>query len=143
MQRYSVRGLPSQKQRAPSSFAERFFAPLIYVSETADLIGQVYHVNRENPFIGTTLARLAFDLDGIVADFTEFYSRLFYGLREGHAGEYAQQIAMAVFEQWCGKSLRVTPQVAAKALTGGRSASAGFPVSRMRNATHYRRSAAR
>jgi hypothetical protein len=100
------------------ALTERFFAPLIYEPEVGGPVGQVYHVNRDNPFIGTTLARLAFDLDGIVADFTEFYSRLFYGLREGRAGIPAQQVVMAVFEQWCGKSLRVTPQTAAKALVG-------------------------
>ncbi len=104
-------------RKESADLTERFFAPLIYEPETGGPIGQVYHVNRDNPFIGTTLARLAFDLDGIVADFTEFYSRLFYGLREGRAGAPAQQVVMAVFEQWCGKSLRVTPQAAAKALT--------------------------
>ncbi len=88
----------------------------MYERETAEPIGQVYHVNRDNPFIGTTLARLAADLDRIVAEFAEFYCRLFYGLREGRAGTSAQQVTMAVYEQWCGKSLRVTPQMAAQAL---------------------------
>jgi len=103
-------------RRDSAELAQKFFAPLIYEPDTEVAIGQVYHVNRDNPFIGTTLARLAADLDRIVADFAEFYCRLFYGLREGRAGASAQQVVMAVYEQWCGKSLRITPQMAAKAL---------------------------
>jgi len=37
---------------------------------------------------------------------------MFYGLREQKAGEKAQEIAIAVYSQWCGKSLRVTPDTA-------------------------------
>jgi len=96
--------------------AELFFAPLVYESENSIAVGQVYHVNRDNPFIKTTLTRLAADLDQVVGDFKEFYRRLFYGLREGSAGVAAQQVTLAVYEQWCGKSLRVTPRLAAQNL---------------------------
>jgi len=103
-------------RKASAELAEAFFAPLIYEPDTNGPVGQAYHVNRDNPFIGTTLARLSADLDRIVGDFAEFYCRLFYGLREGRAGSAAQQVTMAVYEQWCGKSLRVTPQMAAQTL---------------------------
>jgi hypothetical protein len=99
-----------------ADLAERFFAPLHY-RETDDISGgQVYQVNKSNPFIGGTLSRLAADLDETVADFTSFYSQMFYGLREGHAGKIAQDVTSAIYSQWCGKSLRVTPQVAARSL---------------------------
>ena len=96
--------------------AELFFAPLLYESENRIAIGQVYRVNRDNAFIKTTLTRLAADIDQAVGDFKEFYRRLFYGLREGNAGVAAQQVTLAVYEQWCGKSLRVTPRLAAQNL---------------------------
>jgi Eco57I restriction-modification methylase/N-6 DNA Methylase len=103
-------------RKASAEVAEAFFGPVIYEPETEAPLDRVYSVNRDNPFIGSTLTRLASDLDRIVADLSEFYSRLFYGLREGRAGASAQQVVMAVYEQWCGKSLRVTPRTAATAL---------------------------
>ncbi len=103
-------------RKASGDLAERFFAPLQY-RETDDISGgQVYQVNKSNPFIGGTLARLAADLDESVADLTSFYSQIFYGLREGRAGKTAQEVTSAIYSQWCGKSLRVTPQVAARSL---------------------------
>jgi len=41
------------------------------------LPGQVYHVNRDNPFISGTLSRLTVDLDETVKEFTALYSRCF------------------------------------------------------------------
>ena len=94
------------------AYAEQFFAPLRYKSGAETLPGQVYRVNRDNPFIAGTLSRLTVDLDETVKDFTELYRRMFYGLREGRAGANAQEITTAVYSQWCGKSLRVTPETA-------------------------------
>ncbi|MGB9074730.1 MAG: N-6 DNA methylase [Terriglobales bacterium] len=78
--------------------------------------GQVYHVNRDNPFISGTLSRLTVDLDETVKEFTVLYRQMFFGLREGRAGVKAQEVAMAVYSQWCGKSLRVTPETATEIL---------------------------
>src|SRR5271157_1804616 len=94
------------------AYAEQFFAPLQYRSGDDVSLGQVYHVNRDNPFISGTLSRLTLDLDDTVKDFTVLYTKMFYGLREGRAGINAQEVAMAVYSQWCGKSLRVTPETA-------------------------------
>jgi hypothetical protein len=103
-------------RKSSADLAERFFAPLRY-RDTDDVSGgQVYRVNKSNPFIAGTLSRLAADLDETVADFTSFYSQMFYGLREGRAGKTAQDVTSAIYSQWCGKSLRVTPQVAAISL---------------------------
>lgn len=97
------------------AYAELFFAPLRHRS--GDIAaGQVYQVNRENPFISGTLSRLTINLDETVKEFTVLYRRMFYGLREGSAGDKAQEIAMAVYSQWCGKSLRVTPETAIEVL---------------------------
>jgi len=103
-------------RKASAELTEFFFAPLRFDSVKQDAFDQVYHVNRDNPFIGTTLSRLAADLDQTVADFTLFYRQLFWGLREGRAGKAAQEIATAVYSQWCGQSLRVTPTLAAQTL---------------------------
>ena len=97
-------------------YAEQFFAPLRYRSGNDVSPGQVYHVNRDNPFISGTLSRLTVDLDETVKDFTPLYRQMFYGLREGRAGNQAQGVAMAVYSQWCGKSLRVTPETAVEVL---------------------------
>ena len=93
--------------------AELFFAPLLYRPDDDPTTAQVYQVNKNNPFVSGTLARLAADLDDCVADFTSFYSKMFFGLREGRAGKLAQDVASAIYSQWCGKSLRVTPQTVA------------------------------
>jgi len=98
------------------ALAEQFFGPLQYRAADSGAVGQVYQVNRSNPFIASTLSRLAHDLDEIVAEFTVLFRQMFYGLRERRAGEEAQKIAAAVYAQWCGKSLRVTPQAAAQRL---------------------------
>jgi len=103
-------------RKSSADLAERFFAPLKH-RETDDISGgQVYQVNKSNPFIGGTLARLAADLDESVAEFTSFYSLMFCGLREGRAGKTAEDVASAIYSQWCGKSLRVTPQIAARSM---------------------------
>lgn len=94
------------------AYAEQFFAPLRYRSADDEPAGHVYQVNRDNPFISGTLSRLSVDLTEIVAEFTALYRQMFYGLRERKAGEKAQEIAIAVYSQWCGKSLRVTPETA-------------------------------
>jgi hypothetical protein len=97
-------------------YVEQFFAPLRYRSAENTPALQVYHVNRNNPFIAGTLARLTVDLNEIVEEFTELYRRMFYGLREGLAGHHAQEVVTAVYTQWCGKSLRVTPETAVNTL---------------------------
>lgn len=97
-------------------YAEQFFAPLRYRSGSDVSPGQVYHVNRDNPFISGTLSRLTVDLDETVKEFTTLYRQMFYGLREGSAGVKAQEVARAVYSQWCGKSLRVTPETAIEIL---------------------------
>ena len=97
-------------------YAEQFFAPLRYRSAENTPALQMYHVNRNNPFIAGTLARLTVDLNEIVQEFTELYRRMFYGLREGLAGHHAQEVVTAVYTQWCGKSLRVTPETAVNTL---------------------------
>lgn len=99
-----------------SEYAEQFFEPLRHRSGANTPALQVYHVNRNNPFIAGTLARLTVDLNEIVQEFTALYRQLFYGLREGLAGVYAQKVVAAVYTQWCGKSLRVTPETAIKTL---------------------------
>lgn len=98
------------------AYAEHFFAPLRYLSGTDSATGQVYQVNRSNPFILGTLSRLAADLDDTVREFTLLYRQMFYGLREGRAGETAQEVTGAIYSQWCGKSLRVTPENAIETL---------------------------
>src|SRR5882724_1351462 len=98
------------------AYAEPFFAPLRYKSGAETPSGQVYQVNQNNPFISGTLSRLTVDLDETVKDFTELYRRMFYGLREGRAGANAQAVTAAVYSQWCGKSLRVTPETAVSTL---------------------------
>src|SRR5208282_2549711 len=98
------------------AYAEQFFAPLRYLSGNDVSPGQVYHVNRDNPFISGTLSRLTVDLDETVKEFTVLYRKMFFGLREGRAGVKAQEVAMAVYSQWCGKSLRVTPETAIEIL---------------------------
>ncbi len=102
-------------QHSPA-YAEQFFTPLRYRSGSDVSPGQVYHVNRDNPFISGTLSRLTVDLDETVKDFTVLYRQMFYGLREGRAGVKAQEVATAVYSQWCGKSLRVTPETAIEIL---------------------------
>ena len=97
-------------------YAEQFFAPLRYRSAGDADLGQVYQVNRDNAFIAGTLSRLTVDLSDVVAEFTAFYRQMFYGLREGRAGKKAQEVANAVYSQWCGKSLRVTPETAIEIL---------------------------
>ncbi len=98
------------------AYVEQFFAPLRYHSVDDVSPGQVYHVNRDNPFISGTLSRLTVDLDEIVKEFTILYRKMFFGLWEGRAGAKAQEVAMAVYSQWCGKSLRVTPETAIEVL---------------------------
>ena len=56
------------------------------------MAGQVYHVNRDNPFISGTLSRLTVDLDEIVKEFTALYRQMFYGLREGRAGSRLKRL---------------------------------------------------
>jgi len=94
------------------ALAEQFFAPMRYRSSEDSSIGQLYHVNRNNPFISGTLTRLTLDLDQTVKEFTALYRQIFAGLREGRAGTQAQEVATAVYSQWCGKSLRITPEIA-------------------------------
>jgi hypothetical protein len=94
------------------AYAQQFFAPLYFRSGDDIPAGQVYHVNRDNPFIAGTLSRLTVDLDETVQEFTALYRQMFYGLREGRAGDKAQEVVSAVYSQWCGKSLRVTPETA-------------------------------
>src|SRR5271157_271137 len=94
-----------------AGYAEQFFTPLRYRSD-AEISWQVYQVNRDNPFISNTLSRLSSHLGETVSEFTAVYRQIFYGLREGRAGKQAQQVAAAVYSQWCGKSLRVTPETA-------------------------------
>jgi type I restriction-modification system DNA methylase subunit len=91
-------------------YAENFFAPLRYKSAKDFPVEQAYKVNRDNPFISGVLSRLTVDLNETVADFTALYRQIFYGLREGRAGSQAEEVAVAVYSQWCGKSLRVTPE---------------------------------
>ncbi|MGC2742768.1 MAG: N-6 DNA methylase [Candidatus Angelobacter sp.] len=98
------------------AYAEQFFAPLRYHSGNDVPAGQAYHVNRDNPFISGTLSRLTVDLDEIVKEFTALYRQMFYGLHEGRAGEKAEEVVRAVYSQWCGKSLRVTPETAIQTL---------------------------
>lgn len=93
-------------------YAENFFAPLFYRSGSDVPVGAAYHVNRDNPFISSTLSRLTVALNETVKDFTALYRQIFYGMREGRAGDKAQEVAIAVYSQWCGKSLRVTPETA-------------------------------
>lgn len=101
---------------ASAALAEMFFAPLLYRTSDEAPVGQVYQVNRSNPFVAGTLSRLAHDLDEIVAEFTILFRQMFYGIRENRAGEKAKDVAAAVYSQWCGKALRVTPQAAAQRL---------------------------
>lgn len=101
---------------ASPALAELFFAPLQYRAADDASVRQVYQVNRNNPFIAGTLSRLAYDLDEIVEEFTILFRQMFYGIREGRAGEKAKNIAEAVYTQWCGKSLRVAPHAAAQSL---------------------------
>ncbi len=98
------------------AYAEQFFAPLRYLSGKDMSPGQVYHVNRDNPFISSILSRLTIDLNETVKEFTVLYRQMFFGLREARAGARAQEVAMAVYSQWCGKSLRVTPETAIEIL---------------------------
>jgi hypothetical protein len=103
-------------ENASPALAERFFAPLRYKASDELPVGQVYHVNRDNPFIEGTLTRLTSDLEDIISESTLLFRQMFYGLREGKAGQQAQDVTKAVYSQWCGKSLRITPQVAAEHL---------------------------
>jgi hypothetical protein len=96
-------------------YAESFFAPLRYRS-AEDIGGQVYQVNRSNPFISGTLSRLTADLDDTVKDFTALFRQMFYGMRERRAGAVHEAVVRAVYSQWCGKSLRVTPETAIETL---------------------------
>ena len=98
-----------------AAYAEQFFEPLRHRSD-AKISGQVYQVNRNNAFISGVLSRLSAHLDETVGEFTAIYRQIFYGLREGRAGKQPQQIASAVYAQWCGKSLRVTPETTITAL---------------------------
>jgi hypothetical protein len=103
-------------RKASPALAETFFAPLQHRPVDGAQAGQVYQVNKDNPFIGGTLSRLTADLDETVSEFTTFYSQMFFGLREGKAGKLAQDVTSAIYSQWCGKSLRVTPELAARSL---------------------------
>jgi hypothetical protein len=102
--------------RLPLILPNDFLPPLKYRQTEESPGGQVYQVNKNNPFITGTLSRLAADLDESVGELTKLYSQAFYGLREGRAGKKAQEVASAIYSQWCGKSLRVTPQLAATSL---------------------------
>lgn len=96
--------------------AELFFAPLRYRSANDQPAEQAYKVNRDNPFISGVLSRLTIDLNETVAEFVALYRQMFYGIREGLAGKPAEEVALAVYSQWCGKSLRVTPETAISVL---------------------------
>jgi hypothetical protein len=103
-------------RRASPELTEQFFTPLQYRAADVTPAGQAYQVNRDNPFIESTLSRLASDLGETVADLTAFYSAMFSSMRDGRGGKQAQEVAVAIYSQWCGKSLRVTPEAAATAL---------------------------
>ena len=92
------------------AYAEQFFAPLRYRSGEDLTPGQAYEVNRDNPFISGVLSRLTIDLNQIVSEFIQLYRQMFYGFTEGRAGKDAEEVVMAVYSQWCGKSLHVTPE---------------------------------
>jgi hypothetical protein len=99
---------------ASVEYAEQFFAPLQYRSSDDIGPGQIYQVNRQNAFIGTTLSRLTADLNSIVEQYATHLQEMFHGLRDGLAGDHVHNVTLAVYSQWCTKSLRVTPEHAAK-----------------------------